>query len=806
MSQRNEVSHGIDKASYDNSNNRKEEDRRRAVGNTFPIAKIKVKDANNDNNNNNSNESSENNDINNHDDFNANHLHHDDDNKNYFSLKKATQDLLDVNQTTIGNWTKQDCDNVVGVMRMWSKRAAGGSGRTPHPAIQQERLLRRIIEEKQAANSFALDLKTRDIYHDIIFSWSKISCSSSSSFGTFGNNFGGGNNAGGGGGAHSNPNANANANRAEEILDAMQHAYNSGEDRDLQPAIDAWNSILDAYANSKSEDAPEQAMRVINKLYRLISEGKTDARPNDESYASILKAVAGTGGKGAPQNVLDLLVRMQNLSENGFSIDVTTSCHNVYLSALVESMKDRRVHAPQTARLAESHLHKMKEHADPNSRPDRKSYNLVLAGWSKSGDRDLASKAEALLEEMEASTEGGSTRTAPNKYTYNRIIFCYTWSQLSDKGDKALAVLGKMKELGETNPFCRPDYTTYNAVMNCITKGNHPSAPYQVEALLKEMTELFKRTGDYSVRPHNRSFNACVNAWARSKSSEAPERIKSWIGIMQDDFESGRTDGMPNKWTYNSYLQALAKQRKPSSADEAERILSMMEDMNRQFHSNNIKPDVLTYTNVLHCIALSESDDAFQRAYAILSKMESGDGDVRPNVYTYNVLINVVAKSKLPGKAKIAVRLVNRMKQVAIRPIIITYNNALNACAYSDTKLDDQREVMQVATMILKEAQETSGANYISYTTYIRVIRYFVHDRLDQWRLIRKTFRRCCKDGQLTLAIMKQMRAALSAHQYGLIEREATDERTGRWHKEYTRNAKRLKSQPLRRNHSISYK
>lgn len=264
---------------------------------------------------------------------------------------------------------------------------------------------------------------------------------------------------------------------------------------------------------------------------------------------------------------------------------------------------------------------------------------------------------------------------------------------------------------------------------------------------------------------------------------------------------------MPNKWTYNSYLQALAKQRNPSSANEAERILTMMEEKSQNFRSNNLKPDVLTYTNVLHCIALSESGDSFQRAYAILSKMENGDGDVRPNVYTYNVLINVVAKSKLPGKAKIAVRLVHRMKEVAIRPITITYNNALNACAYSDGERDDELVVMQVATMILKEAQETSGANCISYSAYLRVIRFFVSDRLEQWRLVRKTFRRCCEDGQLTPMIMKQIRLVLSAHQYGLIVKEATDDRTGRWREDYTINARRLQTKPsLRRSQSIQFK
>lgn len=693
--------------------------------------------------------------------------------KSYFSLEKVTRDILDLNRTVAGGWTQQDCDKVVNVIIMWSKRTVG-PGR-PHPAIQQEWLLRRLIEEKHAANVYALDLNMRDIYHEIIFSWSKSHEKGSTS-------------------------------RAEEILDAMQYAYNSGEDRDLQPAIDAWNSILGSYAQSKSKDATEHAVRVFNKLYRLISEGQTDVRPNDDSYAHMLKAVGSTVELNAPKHVLDLLIRMQNLSQNGFSIDVTSSCHNVYLTSLVESMKDSRVSAPKTARLADSYLRKMKENLDPNSKPDRRTYNIVLTGWSKSGDRDLARKAETLLKEMEASTEGNSSRIAPNKYTYNCIIFCYTWSNLADKDDKALAILDKMKGMAEKKPFCRPDCTTYNAVMNCVTKSNHPSAPYKVDALMEEMIDIYKRTGDLAMRPTNRSFNACVNAWARSKSKEAPQCIINWISRFQEDFESGQTDRMPNKWTYNSYLQALAKQRKPSSACEAERILTMMEEKSRNFRLNSLKPDVLTYTNVLHCIALSESDDSFQRAYAILSKMENGDGDVRPNVYTYNVLINVVAKSKLPGKAKIAVQLVNRMKEVAIRPITITYNNALNACAYSHKERDDRNEVMQVATMILKEAQETSGANYISYSTYLRVIRFFVYDRLEQWRLIRKTFRRCCEDGQLTPTIMKQIRPVLSAHQYSLIVREATDKRTGRWREEYTRNARRLTTKPSRRYQSIQFK
>ena len=114
------------------------------------------------------------------------------------------------------------------------------------------------------------------------------------------------------------------------------------------------------------------------------------------------------------------------------------------------------------------------------------------------------------LAPMEENAEDFSSRISPNAYTYNCVIFCYTWSHMENKDQKALAMLEKMKVMAETNSFCRPDCTTYNAVMNCITKSDNPSAPYKVEALMEELIEIYKSTGDAAMRPTNRAFNACV--------------------------------------------------------------------------------------------------------------------------------------------------------------------------------------------------------------------------------------------------------------------------------------------------------
>jgi hypothetical protein len=109
---------------------------------------------------------------------------------------------------------------------------------------------------------------------------------------------------------------------------------------------------------------------------------------------------------------------------------------------------------------------------------------------------------------------------------------------------------------------------------------------------------------------------------------------------MEATAERGDKDVLPNQYTYNIYLQSLAKQRTPWCADEAERMLKFLNEKSMDPGREELQPDVLTYTNVLHAIAVSGAEDSFHRAYSIMQEMEEGDMDVRPNVYTYNVIIN----------------------------------------------------------------------------------------------------------------------------------------------------------------------
>ena len=76
----------------------------------------------------------------------------------------------------------------------------------------------------------------------------------------------------------------------------------------------------------------------------------------------------------------------------------------------------------------------------------------------------------------------------------------------------------------------------------------------------------------------------------------------------------------------------------------------------------------------------------------------------------------------------LASELLERMMEVSLRPSIVSYNNVLNACAFSSKTDEDPKAILKIAMETLKEAQRGPGANWISYQTALRVIGSFEKD------------------------------------------------------------------------------
>ena len=436
----------------------------------------------------------------------------------------------------------------------------------------------------------------------------------------------------------------------------------------------------------------------------------------------------------SPELVRRTLAHMDALASSYPTVKPDYNCHHEYFYALTESLNYRKISGVEAAKLAEQYLYKMLENDDETVLPDKWSFAMVLSLISRSNAIDLIPRAEALMARLEQYHEksGRSEKTQPNTNTYNSLMSCYTRYGNSKWALKAIKLLQKMKKIGTTNnPSALPSTVSYNIAMNAFVKSRRKDAPLKVEALLNEMYDLYNATGDIRLRPNLRSLNACLDAWAKSSVDGADVKILGWIYKVRNETKNGPVKIIPDTWSYTHYLQALSRSGRARMGDEAERVLNEVESLYQSGYQG-VKPKVQMFTSAIHCIALSGQDDSVERALAILDRMEDlhaeGFDDLRPNLFTYNCVINTIAKSKRRHKAEAAMQILRRIQSVALRPGCVSFNNVINACAFSNHPDDDPVSVLQIALDVLKEAQNGPGANWITYQGTIRVICCFVSD------------------------------------------------------------------------------
>ena len=161
-------------------------------------------------------------------------------------------------------------------------------------------------------------------------------------------------------------------------------------------------------------------------------------------------------------------------------------------------------------------------------------------------------------------------------------------------------------------------------------------------------------------------------------------------------------------------------------------------------------------------------------------------------------IIDAAAKSKKLNKEKIAVNILRQMQSVALRPVKISYNSVLNACALSNGDEGNKTEILQIALAMLREARETCGACYVTCNTCLRIIASLQPDKGERWKLAKDIFGQYCSDKQVTPLILAQLKYTVAPARSSLLLREVIDEQTGKIREDVTLNAKRAKMTPLK--------
>jgi hypothetical protein len=211
-----------------------------------------------------------------------------------------------------------------------------------------------------------------------------------------------------------------------------------------------------------------------------------------------------------------------------------------------------------------------------------------------------------------------------------------------------------------------------------------------------------------------------------------------------------------------------------NAALKSEEILQSMLDAHRADPEACPAPNTVSYNCVLHAWSRSPSPLAVDRAEKILHFMMASEDDlIAPDVYSFTSVLNALAKSKVPAKARKARDYLEKMlqmytetKQKALQPTEVPFNAVLNSCAFSalDTPQDEQREAFKIAVETFALMKKLSvHPDMISFGNMLKAVANLVPKGNTRTQMGLQLFEACCQEGLVGDLVWKEARRALPA-------------------------------------------
>ena len=324
----------------------------------------------------------------------------------------------------------------------------------------------------------------------------------------------------------------------------------------VKPNVRTYSSVIDAYSRSSSSDleGAESAQSLLERLRNLYeSTGDEELKPNVISYNSVINAWAKTGTVYGAETAVKLLDTMEKegiadaISYNA-CIHAWARCGSKESGDMAETILKRMKEQATRAKSSDYdedyfHTNIRQSYVEPNIR----TYSSVIDAWSRSNCPTAASRAQAILDEMEKIYEETGDKTIqPNTVTYSTVINAHARSRdMDNKAAAALQILNNMKKLCSSgvNDQAKPTIVTYNSVLNaCATT--------------------------YGVRSSQRRTSKRSSQDEQDKTGKSASQSLA-LGIVKDLYKelTRKSDIRPDHFTYGTVLKACANLMSPGDDD-----------------------------------------------------------------------------------------------------------------------------------------------------------------------------------------------------------------------------------------------
>jgi pentatricopeptide repeat protein len=494
--------------------------------------------------------------------------------------------------------------------------------------------------------------------------------------------------------------------RAESLIERMRILSSTGRNPNAEPDSISLSSVISCHARSKTRRGAERGERLLNEAIDMYTKGNSRVKPDSIMYNCAIMGWTNVSGieneqQGIPRHDLpperaEALLRRMKAS----NLDMGAQTFNHILDCWAKS---------EIKGCAERAVKLLREMPKYGVKPDDFSYNTLLHALSKESDQ-WVDYAENILQEMK------DMKIVINKVTYHGLMNVFGKSRSKDGAKKAEEYLRGMEAEGLSL-----NEMTYNICIDAYARrGDYKKAT----SLLDEMISLSNH-GNVECRPSIHSFAAVVNALAKSGDADAVARAEEVVRRVEEvDFVT------PNSILYNSLIDCMVKSRHTDSSLQAEKVLLKMEQMHRS-GNRHVQPNSYAYSMVLTCCARSKDPGSAERAERILLNMErlysEGLSDVIANSRCYSAAITAWARSNSPTAIERTFALIDRMEQNGKdgsphgKPNAHCYNACIHAIAKSQLpgKARKCQEVLQRMDSAKSNGFHESAPSLITYSTII---------------------------------------------------------------------------------------
>ena len=559
---------------------------------------------------------------------------------------------------------------------------------------------------------------------------------------------------------HNNDNINNNndinlhqyANRASEWLPHLETIYNSIETKNGE------------YSHQK---------RLLRKFLHW-------------AYSDILTAWSKCLAKKSPRKVYKLMTMIESLCEEDIQeINNNAYGNDSFMYDDDDNEESDYLNKSSSTKMCPPSYDDYEPTIHPNIPlyPTANCYTQTILALSKSKELGSAQRANQLLYKMLQIYESGNWgNNKPGVYAFNGVISAWANCASSAVGnaDKAEKVLNLMEKLyfDEDRPeynHLRPDSVSFNSAIKAWINCKEDAAIFNAEKLMERMEERYNEIGDQflDVQPDSYTYNTMITGWLRSDLGIiSPQNAEMLLRKMVEKYVDGDIDLAPNQMIFSSVIDKWAKSD-PSKNIAMKHSIGLLELMESLYERGctQLKPDKITYTNVIDAIARSRSPTGASKALSLLDKMEKkykdGDFDIKPSAQTYSCILLSLLNSNMDDKHIIAKHIPNRMESLGVRPNAFTWNYLIHVAATVNNSDEKRMEAFKVALgafQTLRRSKDIETDSF-TYAFFLKAIKHLLPASVMRSSIAKETFLECAKEGKVNDQVLSRLVWALESQE-----------------------------------------